>query len=107
MRLKQQSAKKQLTKESAKLEDLTLKLADLDSARDCNKMWITSLKEQIRLMCMGQGITGRLVPMDKYDEAPSRSDAVLSFGHAMYAINTSKKRHSVLSHVAACITHFV
>jgi hypothetical protein len=56
-----------LTEESAKLEDLTLKLDDLDSARDCNKMWITSLKEQIRLMCGGQGVTSCPVSMDECD----------------------------------------
>jgi hypothetical protein len=76
MRLKLQSAEKQLIEESAKLEDLTLKLVDLDSARECNKMWITSPKEQIRLMCRGQGVTGRHVSMDECDEAPSGSDAI-------------------------------
>ena len=76
MRLKLQSAKKQLTEEFAKLEDLMLKLVDLDSARDCNKMWITSLKEQIRFMCGGQRIISCLTPMDEYDEAPSGFEAV-------------------------------
>ena len=77
MRLKLQSAEKQLTKESAKLEDLTLKFTDLDSAQDCNKMWITSLKEQIIFMYGGQGVTSYPMPMDECDEASSGSDAVL------------------------------
>jgi hypothetical protein len=48
----------------------------VEYAREINKFWITGLKEQIHLMCTGQGVTGRPVPMDKCEETSIGSDAV-------------------------------
>jgi hypothetical protein len=77
MRLKLQSVEKQLEEEAGKLKDLSSRLADLEHARECNKLWINGLNEQIKLMGTGQGMTGCLVPMEQCKEAPTGSDAVL------------------------------
>ena len=77
MRSKLETTEKNLEEESTKLVEVSSKLLDFDHDQECNKLWISALKEQIQQMSEGQGVTGRPVPMDETDELPIGSDAVL------------------------------
>jgi hypothetical protein len=53
------------------------------------------LKEQIHLMCAGQGVIGHPVPMDECEEAPVGSDAVFFICPCPVCVKYFKRKASV------------